>query len=702
MTPSIRSLLLLILLLTSSASFAQSAYEQALVEKSQEAKHVRGDKLRAYRITPLGSPIQIDIPDTITYGTHRLVAPEGRSLGIAYTGNVNTPWQSKVFFDRKAQQEDFFYTTGYQGMLYSPDNVPFYDTRTPFTFVHYRKGFSDDTMEEVLQGTLSFNLGKSLNLGISADYTSANGFYASNRSRNVDYRLFGSYRSDRYDLWAYLANDYYKHTENAGISNTDYILNPDSYSSGRVRITSLDVPVHLRGDLLYNRIRVGHGFVSHRYKLGHKKVVHIIDSAAVHHNMDAERREEQGFVNSSPEEPAKPLVRDSTVFIPVGSLSHQLYYNTFSRRMISRTQDERWLTFFGMPTANRIISTDSDGNRILTGVLPNDTAALSVLHNRLSLSLIEGFRPWVKAGLTGYIRTENYWISNPDSTNKSYKNTERFFSTFVGGELSRQTGEGLNFSFGGEVGLLGKDLGAFSLLGDIHTRFKLGGYEFSLSTDGKLLNSRPSYFSAHHHGTWGWWDKKFDFVRRLELGGRIDLSSWGAWAELRTASLQNQIYWTRNGAHQHTQLLQISMLRAGNKGKYGPLGWRIEAAYQLSSDKDIIPLPNLTTHGDIYLDFYVARVLQVHLGLEGYWHTSYYAPYYLPSVMQFVNQSEGKVGSEAPLLNAYANFRHKNTRFYIRMFNVGEILLSGRRLSMHNYAYNPMHLEAGLVVDLRN
>lgn len=688
------TLAILFIAIFSISVWSQTPYEQALQERKQEATHDRGDKLRAWRISPTGQPLRVDMPDTLTRGTHSMVAPEHRSLGVAYAGNANMPWQSKIFFDRSPRQTDFVYLTGYQGMLFSPDNVAFYDTRTPFTFVHYRKNFSDDTLEEVLNGTLSLNLGKAINVGVSAEHTGALGYYEASRSRNVDYRLFGSYRSDRYDLWAYIANDYYRQAENAGLNNTDYILNPDNYSSGRVRITSLDVPVNLSGSILYNRIRSGNAFLSHRYKLGHSRTIQIKDTTAVRSVVPA-------LGATSPLESSG--VRDSVIFVPVGSIAHQVYYNKASRRMISRTQDERWLTMFGDVTANRVYTTDtSTGTTTLSGVLPNDTAQLVSLHNTLSLSLLEGFRPWVKAGLTAYVRAENYWVSNSDSLTLRYRNTDTFFSTFVGAELSRQSGTGLNFNFRGELGVLGRDLGALLLEGDIRTRFRVGGYDFGLRADARLMNSRPSYFATHHHGTWGWWDADFSFVRRAELGGRIDLDSWGTWAELRTASLQGQIYWTRQGrAQQHSGLLQMSMLRAGHAWRLGILGWEVEGAYQLSSDEGVMPIPALTLRGDLYLDFYIASVLRVQLGTEGYWHTDYYAPYYMPTVMQFVNQTEQRVGGKAPLLNAYANFRHKNTRFYARMFNVGEALMKSDRLSMHSYAYNPMHLEVGLVVDLK-
>lgn len=689
-------LLALLLLCALETKAQQGVYEASLQEAKKEEAWIRGDKLKAFRITGTGNPVRVEIPDTITLGTHHILSPESRSLGVAYAGNANMPWQSKIFFDRDARLPDFVYLSGFQGRLFSPRDVVFYDTRTPFTFVHYRKNFADDMLEDVLTGTMSFNLGKAINVGASADYSSADGYYNSNRSRNLDYRIFGSFRSDRYDLWAYIANDYHRQGENAGVSNIDYILNPDRYSSSRVRITSKDVPVYLPDNLLYNRVNAGHAFLSHRYKLGYRKV--LIPRADTTRRVPPPLPGQEGLTPA----PQASAPQDSTVFVPVGSISHQVYYSKQRRHMVSRQSGSLWVDVFGTPTANFTTETDADGKTTYT-VLPDDTAQLKLLHNTIALSLLEGFRPWVKAGLSAYLRTENYWVSNPNATTKAYHNTDKFFSAFVGAELARRTGRGLNFELKGELGLLGKDLGALSLEGELSSHFRLIGREFALRANARLLNSRPSYFAGHHHGTFGWWDKDFSFSRRLELGGRVDLASWGTWAELRTASLQNHLYWSATGeALQHAPLIQMTMLRLGHSSRLGILAWQAEAAYQLSGNKEIIPVPMLTARADVGIDFLLLDVLRIQIGAEGYWHTAYYAPYYHPGVMQFVNQSESLVGGKAPLLNLYANFRHKNTRFYVRMFNVGEAFMTNDRLSMHKYPYNPMHLQAGVVVDLRN
>lgn len=692
------------------ASNALWAQYEAPKEKqiSAEEKARRGDKLKAYRIRSYtGTPEQVNLLDTVAQGSHNYVAPERRSLGVAYAGNANHPWQSKLFFDRAPKPHDFVALSGYQGMLYSPDNVLFYDTKVPLTFVHYRKNFSDNVLEEVLNGTIAVNLNKKINLGISADHASARGYYVNNKSRNIDYRIFGSYNSDRYDLWAYISNDYYKQQENGGIADMTYISNPDKYSSGRVKLSSLDIPVVLT-EGLYNRIRSGNAFLSHRYKLGYKKKVETIHTQQKTSNKATDRGGEGQRDISKHIETEQRL--DSMIFIPVGSISHQLHYNKSSRRMIAPSASDTWGTIWGAPVVNAqtttSTTTDATGattTTTTTTIQPNDVTEFKTLKNTLALSLLEGFRPWVKAGVSAYIRSENYWAYSLDATTRSRETSDKSFSLFAGGELARYSGKGLNFSARGELGILGRDIGAVSLEGDIKTKFSLLKKDFALRLDGRLMNFRAPYFALHNHHTWAWEDKDLSFTRRLELGAKAELSTYGTWVELRTASLQNHIYWTNDAkVAQATDLIQMSMLRAGHTYNVGFLGWSFEGAYQLNTHNNIIPVPSLSLRGDVYFDFMIAKVLQVQLGTEAYWHSTYHAPYYHPAVMQFVNQSTDEIGGKAPLVNAYANFRMRTTRFYVRMFNIGEMLFTPQRETMKSYVYNPTHLEAGVVIDLKN
>ncbi len=681
-----------IVILLSLWAYSLKAQNYEVAEEKRltdEERVVRGDKLKGYNIlSDIALPVRVNVTDTLTLGTHHYMTMENKSLGIAYMGNFNSPWQSKVFFDRPFKPHDFVYLNAYQGLLHTPDKAMFYDTKTAFTFINHNTNFDNASEEDVSNGTMSLNLGKAINLGASLHYTSSKGFYNANKSKNFRYRLFGSYRSNRYDLWTYVANDYYKMSENGGLTDKglDQLLHPDKYGSGRVKTDSHDLETKINSESLFNRIRSGHAFLSHRYKFGYYKA--------------KEKKEDKNKAKFGFEKGEKGKEeQEEKVFVPVANVSHQLYYNKASRRFIARERSSDWETVFGKADVYQK-QVDKAGKASYF-VLPNDTAELVTIKNTVALSLLEGFRPWVKFGLSAYVRAENYFVSNPDSLSRDFKDTDKFFSTFVGGELTRYSGKGLNFRTKAEIGVLGKDLGALLVDGDIKSRFSLWKKNFGLKVAGHFENYRPAYFLNHQHGTYAWWDKSFDFSRRLDLSARANLASWGTWGALHSSSLQNYIYWNKAGRpEQASDIIQVTMLRLGHKYKIGTLGWSAEAAYQQSSNTTAIPLPHVIAKADVYTDFLVAKVMEVQIGLEAYWHSAYHVPMYNPINQQFIPQDKKMIGGEAPLLNAYANFRLKGIRFYARMFNVGEALFDNNRLSSYLYAYNPMHLQAGLAVDL--
>jgi len=541
------------LLLVSAAAWAQrpernnyNPYEVRDIEEiPDEIKMVRGDKLRAYRITPsVARATRVEMPDTLTHYTFEYISPEFRSLGVSYQGNMNQVWQSKLFFDRARRVGDFFYTDGYYRMLYTPDEVRFYDTKTPFTFVRYQRNFKTNESEDVVAGDFGVNMGKALNLGANFDYRNAQGFYTNSRSKDARYRIFGSYRADRYELYAYIANDYYKQEENGGITNADYILNPDRYTNGRTKVSAKDVPVQIT-ERLTNRIRSGHAYLAQTFRLGHYTTV---------------QRKPTGKEHQGTELLGDTLSLDSTYFVPVGGLSLTTYYNVQSRRLQAQGENDLWKNVFGDPVVTQTRVPDGGGTPVAYA-FPNDTAQLTTLHNTLALSLMEGFRPWVKFGLSAYLRQEQNWAKLPNATTHLYGATERFSSTFIGGLIERREGTGLNFSGRGELGILGSDLGAFKIEGNLLTTFRLFNRQFALEADTYIDNARPSYFAAHHHGTYGWWDKDLKFTRRIELGGKVHLTSWGTQLEARTASLQNYIYYGAKGEpSQLTDLMQVLSL----------------------------------------------------------------------------------------------------------------------------------------------
>lgn len=86
---------------------------------------------------------------------------------------------------------------------------------------------------------------------------------------------------------------------------------------------------------------------------------------------------------------------------------------------------------------------------------------------------------------------------------------------------------------------------------------------------------------------------------------------------------------------QSSKNIQVVSARIKQDIMYRAFGWENEVAYQLSSEKSQLPLPDISAYSNIYLAFKLAKVLTVQIGANVYYNTAYYAPYYEPATQQF-------------------------------------------------------------------
>jgi hypothetical protein len=91
-------------------------------------------------------------------------------------------------------------------------------------------------------------------------------------------------------------------------------------------------------------------------------------------------------------------------------------------------------------------------------------------------------------------------------------------------------------------------------------------------------------------------------------------------------------------------------------------------------------------------------VLRTELGGDVRYFTSYYAPTYSPLIGQYAVQdaeTRVKVGNY-PIVNVYANFHLKNTRFYLMASHVNYSSGKGKPFLVPHYPLNRMVLRFGV------
>lgn len=635
----------------------------------------------AYRIDPYLGEMYVAPMDTGRFNAGNNTLMENRSLGIAYLGNIGSPAQTKIFSERK-ESRDFIFADPYDYFITTPENALFYDTKVPYTHVTYTRGGSQQNQEDQLKGLLTLNFGKKINVGAEMDYIYGRGHYASNGNKLLTYRFFGSYRSDRYEMKAYVMNFNSINHENGGLTIDEYLTDPDQFADEKRNVEAKAYPTRYADAVnATNRVRGKQFYLTHRYNLGFNRVLETVTDADGN---------------------------DSTVFVPVSSIIHTLSYQDNRRhfRANTGTLDSAYVNH---NIGDLYESPDS---------AISDRPSAWNLQNTFGLSLREGFQDWVKFGLTAFIRLEkrqfktalfdneavdNYNDNDPNANKQDWIVPGAFqkydeFSTYIGAQLSKQRGSLFTYNAHGELCIVGDDIGEFRINGELQTRFPLFKKEAIIQAEGYIRNVTPAFYLRHHRSRYFYWDNKFDNEQHFYGGAKVGLQSTGTELSAGINSIQHYIYIDNKGyPAQYDKNVQVVTLRLKQDLRYRAFNWENEAAYQLSSKKEVLPLPEFTAYSNMYLAFRLAKVLTVQLGADMHYHTKYNAPYYEPATQQFQNQTDVKVGGY-PLINAYANMHLKQARFFIMAYNLGSKFVDPNYFSLAHYPMNPMVLKMGVSV----
>jgi hypothetical protein len=664
-----------------------------------------------YRIKERTGDKYIAEMDTMRLNFFNTTIIDGRGLSVAYTANIGSPAQSRIFVERN-EESDFIFSYPFNYYITTPKNALFYDVKDPYTRLTYLRSGGQRNREEQFSGVLTSNFGSRLNVGIEFDYTYVLGHYTASANRQLYYRPFASYKSDRYEVFAYMRNHNYLNTESGGLTNDRYVTHPEEFTDNKRPIDPQSYPTRFTST--WNNVKGKQVFLSHRYNLGFYREMTDTERQDAEKKRELKKQIEEIRLKAQNEasepietNPSTTAPATSTpaavteeeeeeeidaVFVPVSSIVHTFEYEGNARHFYSKFNgiDNAYFSAY-----NSVLYAPKDS-------LLSDYTDMWNVKNTIALSLREGFQDWAKFGLTAYVHFEKRRFTLPtDSMRTTTKYDE--FSTYLGGVLSKQRGEILTYQARGEMCLVGSDLGEFSIEGEMRTRFKILGQHASIIANGHIKNLTPAFYMRHHHSRYFWWDNSLRNTQHLSLGGEIDLEQTRTRISANVTSLQNYIYFgTRGLPEQYSNNLQVITARLRQDFRYGALGWENELAWQLTSEHSILPLPVLTAYSNLYLDFTYAKVLNIQLGLDAHYFTAYRAPYYEPATQQFRNQDEKNVGNY-PLINAYANFRLKQARFFIAGYNIGSLLITPTNyFSLLHYPLNPMLIKLGISVYFKN
>ena len=239
-------------------------------------------------------------------------------------------------------------------------------------------------------------------------------------------------------------------------------------------------------------------------------------------------------------------------------------------------------------------------------------------------------------------------------------------------------------------------MGDFELSGDLKTTFRLWDHPVSLSADGSIKNQHPDYFLDNYVSNHFIWGNHFRNEYKTLVRGNLTIPALGFEAHVGVENLSNLIYFnTAALPDQYSGNVQVLSLNLKQHLGAGILNWDNDVVYQLSSNQNVLPLPDLSVLSDLYLKFTLSKVLHSHLGIDCRYNTAYYAQAYMPATGLFYNQKELKIGNY-PFMNAYANFHLKRMRFFIMYSHLSRFFVQPNYFSAPHYPLNPAIVKVGL------
>ncbi|WP_163628709.1 putative porin [Paludibacter sp. 221] len=603
------------------------------------AAHAVG-KNRYVKTWNIVSPIAV--ADTIPVDTAHVNFQDANpidrfSIANSYNGNMGSPIQSKLYFSRPASSR-FVFADAYYPYVVRPENVTYYNTKTPYSNLEYLGGmFANFRDEDNVKLLFTANANKRLNFGGKLDFTRAIGEYESQATKRLSGNLFGSYDGDRYSASGAIIINSLNNYENGGITNPDDIHKPELNDAK-------NIPVRING---YSAYRYNAFVYNHNYSLGFTRDIEVSEDSV------------------------------RTEFVPVTRFTHVLKLSDERKRYLEQSPD----TSFYL-------------NTYYSSTLTQDTAALQTISNTFAVSIEEEFNKWMQFGLSAYIQNdmERYTLT-VDSGVVQHANRNR---TKIGGVLSKQRGARFRYNINAEFDILGPQIGDFNIEGTLGGFFRLWNDSIALIAKGFMRNESPSFFLEQYSSNHFRWNNNFDHIYRTQVGGTFSIPTRAFNLNVSLENLNGYIYFDKDAMPKqfggHIQLLSANLKQNFRLGK---IHLENNVVYQVSSNPDLLPLPALTLYHNLYYLDQWFDVLNVQFGADVRYHTAYYAPDYMPATGQFTLQDKMKIGNY-PVMNAYLNFHLKQVRFFLKYYHFNKLFMKGPYFSMPNYPINPAVFRIGI------
>ena len=583
------------------------------------------------------------------------------SLGVS-----GSPEQSYNYFKRATTDNAIFYTTS-QRYSYSPETLPNYNTKTPYTELAYWGTLfaNKDKEESNIKILTTQNILPELNLTLEYRRYGGNGILKREDTNNRNAVISTNYMGKRYLMHAGYIYNKVARSENGGIIDNFWIRD--------TTVDAREIDVYLKEAssttkkntvFLDQSYRIPFTFIENlkgrkerlRQAAVRDSIMATGDSAAIAQFIAAEEMKAE----EEAEADTVLINKDITTAI----IGHSSEYSVFRRIYqdnISKS-DEFGRKFF-------------NDRFYLNPTKSADSLRVMKFENRFFIRL----QPWKSDGIVSKLdvgigdKLANYYAFKRSDYIQGTSNV-LLNSAYLYAGAKGQYKKYFTWDARGQYTFVGYEMNDFGIFANM----TFSAYPFrrdknsplSLKAHFETTLKEPDYYEQHLCTNHYMWDNDFGKVSSTRIGAELEIPRWDLHASFDYGLLSNNIYYDTEGiVRQNPNAMSVMSASLRKDFIVWKLHFENEGLFQLSSNKDVLPLPLLALNLRYYLQFdVVKKVMQMQVGANVAFTTKWYAPAFNPVLGVFHNQNVAEYGN-CPYIDAFVNIQWKRACIFVKFVN---------------------------------
>ena len=565
------------------------------------------------------------------------------------------------YFDRSTSS-DFSFAQSYDAYTYRMENIPFYNSKTPYLNFMYLESGQKRYREEHFEVTAAQNISPTTSVNVNYKARGTKGLYDWQGTANRNLSVAFAHTGKRYSIHAAYMHNRIKQEENGGavglwaVADTIY-----EHPSG--------VPMKLAGAEAHNSYRNNSFFVKQAYTIPLQPVTDYDFS----------------------------LADLSAVYF-----GHIFEYNSWSKLYTDKyaefTNDRGSINDAGeyAPTKESYYK-----DWYISPEESRDSIREQVISNRFFVEA----QPWDRNGAIGRL--------GGGIGLDMYRYSQFAFDDYVGGKQGKDK-QTAWYAYGAISGKVKKfaDWGAdfkyypsgyrggdFSINAHIALTARLRGRPIILSGRFSQTKRSPSYWENNLFSNHYVWFNSFKQEDETRFEASLEIPDYALEVGFWQGVVNNKIYYDATShVAQSNEAISITSLYARKDFRLGGFHFDHRVLLQWSSNQEVVPIPLCSAYLSYYYEFWVERnkVLRLQMGVDGRFNTSYYAPSYNPALAAFYNQREYKVGNY-PYLDVFVTAKWKRMRIFLKYQHLNRGLLgNGQYMTAAGYPQNPGMFKMGI------